>query len=102
MKHLTIIILSIFLFGCSSDDSVTIPKEEYNKLKNVNVPKPEYPKPLLKPVTGEGFYPEINDLEIVLMDSCEYIIGNDASGYNGGIYLTHRARCKFCEQRKNS
>jgi len=98
MKHLTIIILSIFLFGCSSDDQVTIPKEEYNKLKNT--PRPEYPKPLLKPEIGEEFYPKIDNLEIVMMDSCEYIMGSDQSSYNGGIYLTHRARCKFCEQRK--
>ena len=100
MKQFIAIILSLFLLGCSSDDQVTISKEEYHKFKNT--PRPEYPKPLLKPVTGEGFHPKIDDLEIVLMDSCEYIIGNDANGYNGGIYLTHRARCKFCEQRKNS
>jgi hypothetical protein len=97
MKHL--IIISIFLFGCSSNDSdsVTIPKDEYNKLKNeANV---EYPKKLLKPEISSAFYPKIADLEIVIMDSCEYIMGSDRGSYNGGIFLTHRARCKFCKQK---
>ena len=98
MKQFIAIILSVSLFGCSTDDTVTITKEEYGDLKKL--PRPEYPKPLLKPEIGEDFYPPINGLKIVLMDSCEYIMGSDGGSHNGGIYLTHRARCKFCEQRK--
>ena len=100
MKYL-LIILTLFFYSCSSDsNSVTIPKEEYNKLKGDTL-SPEYPKRLLKPEVSNDFYPKMDGLEIVLIDSCEYIIGSDKSTYNGGIYLTHRARCKFCEQRKN-
>lgn len=101
MKKIAFIILYIFVIsGCGSQDSdqVTITKDEYQKLKNIQ--PPEYPKPLSKPVMSDGLKNKIEDVEIVFMDSCEYIIGTDEGPYNGGIFLTHRARCKFCEQRK--
>lgn len=34
-------------------------------------------------------------LRIVTIDSCEYIF----QPYGYGAFLTHRGRCKFCEQR---
>lgn len=88
--------------GCGSQDSdqITITKDEYRKLKNIE--PPEYPKPLPKPVMSDVFYYQIRDIEIIFIDSCEYIAGTDDGMYNGGIFLTHRARCKFCEQRKTT
>lgn len=40
------------------------------------------------------------DYKIVEMDSCEYIIGKDKGPYNGGYFLSHRGRCKYCKLRK--
>lgn len=34
--------------------------------------------------------------KIIIIDSCEYIIGRV---YNGGYFLTHKGNCKFCKQR---
>lgn len=37
--------------------------------------------------------------QIVEIDSCEYIIGRDNGGYNGGYFLSHKGNCKFCTER---
>lgn len=37
--------------------------------------------------------------QIVVIDSCEYIIGKDDYGYNGGFFLSHKGNCKYCENR---
>jgi hypothetical protein len=37
--------------------------------------------------------------QIVEIDSCEYIIGRDNGGYNGGYFLSHKGNCKFCAER---
>jgi hypothetical protein len=37
--------------------------------------------------------------QIVEIDSCEYIIGRDDGGYNGGYFLSHKGNCKFCAER---
>ena len=39
--------------------------------------------------------------QIIIIDSCEYIIGKDDSPYNGGYFLTHKGNCKFCTKRNN-
>jgi len=37
--------------------------------------------------------------QIMEIDSCEYIIGRDNGGYNGGYFLSHKGNCKFCVER---
>lgn len=34
------------------------------------------------------------DYRIVVIDSCEYILGRDHESYNGGFFLTHKGNCK--------
>lgn len=37
--------------------------------------------------------------QTIVIDSCEYIIGEDYHPYNGGYFLTHKGNCKFCRER---
>jgi len=102
MKNVIYLIgLTILMSSCGNTDNVTIPKDEYNKLKGVPVPiKPEYPKRLK---INDGFNnPICNIVEsdslcnIVESDSCEYI--SLWLGTNGGVF-THKGNCKFCQHR---
>ena len=93
MKKLIYLIgLTILISSCGNSDNVTIPKDEYNKLKGVPVPiKPEYPKPLK---INDGFNNPI--CNIVESDGCEYI--SLWLGSNAGVF-THKGNCKFCQHR---
>ena len=90
--YMCLIGLIILVSSCGNTDNVTIPKDEYNKLKGVPAPiKPEYPKPLK---IDDGFNNPI--CKIVESDSCEYIslwLGSDV-----GVF-THKGNCKFCQHR---
>ena len=93
MKNVIYLIgLTILMSSCGNTDNVTIPKDEYNKLKGVPAPiKPEYPKRLK---INDGFNNPI--WNIVESDSCEYI-----SGWlcvDAGVF-THKGNCKFCQHR---
>lgn len=33
------------------------------------------------------------DYQVVVIDSCEYIIGRDDNPYNGGYFLSHKGNC---------
>jgi len=93
MKNVIYLIgLTILMSSCGNTDNVTIPKDEYNKLKGIPIPiKPEYPKRLK---INDGFNnPTCN---IVESDSCEYI--SLWLGGNCGV-LTHKGNCKFCQHR---
>lgn len=88
-----VLFISCLLFiGCSEDSSehITISKEEYKKLKGDTM-LPEYPK---KITVTFSVYPSVSHAEIIMVDSCEYIIGRDAGIYNGGIFMTHKGNCK--------
>lgn len=39
-------------------------------------------------------------LQVVVIDSCEYLIGKAAAGYNGYGYLSHKGNCKYCAERR--
>ena len=39
----------------------------------------------------------LNGFNIVVIDSCEYIIQNRASGYS---YFAHKGNCRFCKERR--
>jgi len=93
MKNLIYLIgLTILVASCGNTDNVTIPKDEYNKLKGIPLPiKPEYPKRLK---INDGW----NELQakVLISDSCEYI------GYAIGTnyaFMTHKGNCKFCQHR---
>ena len=40
------------------------------------------------------------DLQVVVIDSCEYLIGHDFAGYRGYGYLAHKGNCKYCAERR--
>lgn len=42
----------------------------------------------------------LNGFNIVVIDSCEYLKKNEASGYNGYGYFAHKGNCRFCEERR--
>lgn len=39
-------------------------------------------------------------LRVVVIDSCEYLIGRYHAGYNGYGYLSHKGNCKYCAERR--
>ena len=39
------------------------------------------------------------DLQVVVIDSCEYLIGHEYAGYRGYGYLSHKGNCKYCAER---
>lgn len=41
----------------------------------------------------------VNDLEIVVLDSCEYILFDRRRGYAGSGGICHKQNCKFCAER---
>jgi hypothetical protein len=90
MKKLLIPLL-LLLASCG-DDTVSVPKAEYDKLKALapETPKPEYPKEIYMPI---GFN---NTVDIILVDSCEYI--TYSIGFDYGLFA-HKGNCKFCEKR---
>lgn len=103
MKNLSVIIVLslILVVGCNptgckvSDNTVVIPKSEYDSLKSV---RSEYPKELPKPPIDE-YSKGFRTFKIIVVDSCEYILGYTHS-YNGGPVLTHKGNCKFCAERQ--
>ncbi len=40
-----------------------------------------------------------SDFEIVVIDSCEYVVFNRVHGYVGAGGICHKQNCKFCEER---
>ena len=43
----------------------------------------------------------LNGFNIVVIDSCEYLIKNDVDGYCGFGYFAHKGNCRFCKERRN-
>ena len=39
-------------------------------------------------------------LRTVVIDSCEYLIGNGRESYTGYGYLSHKGNCKYCAERR--
>ena len=37
---------------------------------------------------------------IVIVDSCEYLIKEETGGYQGYGYFAHKGNCRFCKERK--
>ena len=91
MKNI-LIILTLFLFSCN--ESVTISKEEYNKLKGDTF-KPEYPKHI---TIYTGVNKNYNNLEgdiYLSSDGHEYLITNI------GVHsqtVGHYIECKKCKR----
>lgn len=88
MKNLILIFISLFIFSCNNDQ-VSISKDEYNRLKNIKVVKPEYPKTVTikTPAGNEGF---------------EIYLGSDGHEYQNGRYSwNHYIECVKCKKQNN-
>lgn len=72
MKKLLLLALTaMMMVGC--DDRTTAEIEEAKRLSGFN---------------------------IVVIDSCEYLIKEDARGYAGYGYFAHKGNCKYCAERR--
>ena len=63
-------------------------------------PRQQPEQPIVKTqeqIVNEQAY--INDLEIVVLDSCEYILFDRRRGYAGSGGICHKQNCKFCAER---
>ena len=87
-KLLLIALLGTMFTSCGNSNNVTIPKQEYDKLKGII--QPEYPKKIFFNDGGEEF------ANVIVVDSCEYI--GKAIGWDQGL-LTHKGNCCFCQKR---
>jgi hypothetical protein len=80
-KIIGIILISTILFGCGSStqetQTQTIPEK---KIKTYVLP--------VDPYTLSS-----SEYAIVVIDSCEYIVGWGGGG-NGGAFMTHKGNCK--------
>jgi hypothetical protein len=48
------------------------------------------------PRKNSGFVISLGELQLVEIDSCEYLFGE----WGTASVLTHKGNCKFCEERK--
>lgn len=79
----------LILISCGNDDVVTIPKEEYNRLKGDTI-KPEYPKPFK--LYG---YKNTSTRIVLGSDGHEYIeINWNRHSYN----VLHSPECVKCKR----
>lgn len=44
-------------------------------------------------------YDDLN-VRVVVIDSCEYLIGRTCRGYDGYGYMSHKGNCKYCAERR--
>ena len=42
----------------------------------------------------------LNGFNIVVIDSCEYLLKSDQAGYFGYGYFAHKGNCRFCAERR--
>ena len=78
-SKIIILIISITaLWGCES----WVPKEEKEVDASINT------------ILIDGKLSGSMDYEIVIIDSCEYIIGRDNRNMNTGYSITHKGNCK--------
>jgi len=44
----------------------------------------------------------VENHEVVVIDSCEYIIYSEKRGYSSSGFMAHKGNCKFCEERNKN
>ena len=42
----------------------------------------------------------LGGFNIVVVDSCEYLIKTETGGYQGYGYFAHKGNCRFCKERR--
>jgi hypothetical protein len=92
MKYIILTLLTLLMVSCGPDDTVTIPKEEYQKLKGDTV-KPEYTREVYwTNHIGHGAKGHI-----IKIENHEYLTGyGNERSYS--FFLIHYPDCKFCKK----
>lgn len=98
MKTIILIIASIFLFSCNDDfterykEQRDISKREYIENKvNFNTERLD---------VVDDFGIGRNQVDVITIDSCEYILLTGRAGYSSYGSIIHKENCKYCEERK--
>lgn len=92
-KTLTIILFVLTFVSCGDDNSVTIPKQEYQKLIGDTI-KPIYPKPFT--LNADGLRTTGDDGIVLGSDGHEYLVINyQNSSFNAEHYID----CVKCIER---
>lgn len=92
MRKLVFLFSSFLVFSCGNSETLTISKEEYNKLKGVK--QSEYPK-----------YFKLNDSGLSITNSDGIVLGSDGHEYlviswgRNTMDVEHYVDCKFCAKR---
>ena len=92
MKRLVLLLLILMLASC--DEQPIVPMNELEPVE-ANSVRRFHENP-----AGEFYYGV--RYSIVVIDSCEYIFGEDSPStgrLSDGIFLTHKGNCKFCQKR---
>lgn len=42
----------------------------------------------------------LGGFNIVIIDSCEYLIKDETAGYSGYGYFAHKGNCRYCKERR--
>ena len=88
MKKIFILVVVLFaMISCSeqSDTNIYHEVERTNDVYKVNV---------IDTIS------EPTSLRVVVIDSCEYLIGRSGNDYRGHGYLSHKGNCKYCAERR--
>lgn len=89
MKKIFILSILFAIVSCNNpttDTNIYHEVEKTNDVYKVNVE-----------TTGDD---KMTSLRVIVIDSCEYLIGKYYTGYNGYGYLSHKGNCKYCAERR--
>lgn len=90
-----ITLFTLLMVSCGPDDTVTIPKEEYQKLKGDTI-KPEYPREVYW-INSLNSYGNNQIAKVIKIENHEYLIG-EGYGSTHSFFLIHYPDCKFCKK----
>ena len=86
-----ILILTTILFAMVSCNEQTVDTNIYHEVEITND---------VYKVNVISTRDDPTSLRVVIIDSCEYIIGRNLIGDKGYGYLSHKGNCKYCAERR--
>ena len=90
-KIFILLVFAISLIACSLES-----KPDINVYHNSKCTDDVY----YVPVIHKSNEKDAVNLRVVVIDSCEYLIGNTSCADKGYGYLTHKGNCKYCAERR--
>jgi hypothetical protein len=81
MKKFFILVALFAMISCSEQPDTNV----YHKVEKTN--------------DVYRVYDDLN-VRVVIIDSCEYLIGSISTGYGGYGYFSHKGNCKYCAERR--